>query len=263
MPRGTSGRGSSAPPAPAPAPPAPAPGEPAPTAEQFTAGAALAGRWLSALDRVAAGVAHEIANALNGAVVNVEVLRLKAVPGGDAAALAPFAATAAGELEGVAALVGALTALARAPRGGAGTGGDLALAAAQLVALLAPAVRHRGVALTLDAGAARALPTAADGALVRLAVAELLLAAVDRLVELAGSHPADEPARDLRCSLVTGDVPALRLEPWPPASPRSGRDPAALDGPLDAELVALLADAGVRLDGRDGALTATFPPAGA
>jgi hypothetical protein len=195
--------------------------------------------------------------------VNVEVLRLRAVPGGDAGALARFAAAGAAQLEDAVRLVDAVLALARAPRGTA----DVAVALKQFAALLAPAAASDGV--TLDPGELPAgAPTDAPPEAVRLAVAEALLAGLaaagvperDRPAarsdpapsaappasELEGAEPARPAARAVRCTLAGGAMPTLRVE-------------ADGDVRVDDALAALLRTREVRIGYEGAALLIAFP----
>jgi hypothetical protein len=228
----------------------PAPGGPSPSGE------ALAGRWLLALEALAGRAAHAVNNALNGASVNLEVVRIRARPGADAGAGAPFAEAAAGELERANALVAALLALARAPRGEP----DVGEALRQVAALAGPALEERRVALAVDAPRERGATSAPPHA-VRLALARVLVNVGERLadptvgggvaVEVGGAVPADESLRLLRCTLRFSPVPVVRLDL--PA----GLEPDDL--PLDpADLEALRrVDVGIRRDG--DALLLYFP----
>ncbi len=244
-----------------------APGGPSPS------GDALAGRWLSALEQLVARSAHEINNALNGAVMNVEVVRIRARPGADAGAAASFAESAAGELERAAALVAALVALGRGPRTDAGAApSDVAEVLRQVTALLAPVLAHRHVALAVEAERGRAA-TVAPLAGVRLAVTGTLLAAGDALadrpgsahstggtpatpVESAGSDPADEPVRLLRCTLRLQPEPVLRLAGETAGGTASGLAPLALPAGGD---VAALAAVGIRVEEDGPAILVRFP----
>jgi signal transduction histidine kinase len=174
----------------------------------------LAGRWLSTLGALVARAAHEVNNALNGAVVNLEVVRLRSRAGADAGAAASFAGTAAEELERSAALVGALLALTRTPRPGA-TVADLRDVLHQVVTLLAPAAAQQGVAVVVEPGPDR-VGTIAPPIGVRLGITAALLAAADLAarelaVELASDDATVEPARLLRCTVHLDPGPTLRL----------------------------------------------------
>ncbi|MBK5187663.1 MAG: HAMP domain-containing histidine kinase [Gemmatimonadaceae bacterium] len=70
--------------------------------------------WLGALGRLAGRAAHELKNPLNGLALNLEVVRSRSArAGAEGAAVAPFAASAAGELERALPIVEALLAMAR------------------------------------------------------------------------------------------------------------------------------------------------------
>lgn len=204
-------------------------------------------------------------------MVNVEVVRLRARPGADAGGAAPFAESAAGELERAAALVGALVGLSRGARHAGSGPADVALVLQQVVTLLAPALVHQGVVLTVESGAP-AVPTAAPLTAVRLAVASALLAAGsarDRptgggrspgvasggVAEVVGSDPADEPASRLRCTLRLASHPELRLDGGP------DRGTAGALALPDAGDRAVLSAVGIDC-ARDGdAVVLRFPPA--
>lgn len=252
----------------APRPDADPPGEPSHSRD------ALAGRWLSALDALAGRAAHEVNNALNGAVVNVEVVRIRARPGADAGACASFAESAAGELERAVSLVSAVVGLARgAPRAGAAPA-DVHEVLRQVATLLGPSVVHQGVALIVDGGAGHT-PTAAPLPAVRLAVTATLLAAAGALdhptgagrsagvasagaAEVVGADPADEPVRLLRCTLRRDPEPELRLTGGVDDGAGAPQVSLALPG---AEDVAALASAGIRLYREGAAIVLRFPPA--
>ena len=131
--------------------------------------------WLRAQQDVAGRAAHEMKNALNGVAVNLEVVRVRAERGGDAAAIMRFATVAAAQLE---LLVGQVDALLGVTRQSAGVA-DVALVARQLHALL----EHAGPAeseLHLAGADALAAPTSADVVLVRLLLARLFTGLVDQ-----------------------------------------------------------------------------------
>jgi hypothetical protein len=189
-------------------------------------GAALAGLWLSALERLVGQAAHEVNGALNGLSMNLEVVRLKARPGADAGGVARFADVAADELGSTMRQVAALLALTRPPRDGAA---DVTEVVRHVAALAAPVLAHGGV--TLEVGSAgEPARTSADGRAVRLALVEGVLAAAAAVrvggrdggltAEPAGSNSApqegsatDEPARLLRCIVLAADAPLVRLLP--------------------------------------------------
>jgi signal transduction histidine kinase len=170
----------------------------------------LAGLWSFTLQALVARAAHEINNALNGAVVNVEVVKARARPGADAGAAAPFAEAASTQLEELAAMTEALLALSRPPRGTP----DAALIARHASALLTPGLARLGV--RIDLTSARACPAGGDPTAVRLAVVSGLLAAVDmaaRMAETAGTDSAVEPTRRVGCTTLSDDRPTVEIAP--------------------------------------------------
>ena len=193
-------------------------------------------------------------NALNGAVVNVEVVRLRARPGADAGAAASFAGTAAEELERSASLVGALIALTRAPRTASATI-DVREVLQQVTTLLAPAAAQRGVTIEVDLGSG-GMGTIAPLVGVRLGITAALLAASDLAenaskAELAEASSTDEPARLLRCT--------LRLEPGPTLRLCSDGHPLPALSSVDPGTLVALGAAGVDLHADGDALVLRCP----
>jgi signal transduction histidine kinase len=134
-------------------------------------------RWLDALQRLADRAAHEIRNPLNGAVVNLEVVRQRAAkPGADLADVVPFAEAAAGEVERTVELVGALLALARP----VSTPVDLWTILRPLVALCHAVAARDGGSVTVDRPTDVSVETAANGDAARLALASALEATLGR-----------------------------------------------------------------------------------
>jgi hypothetical protein len=219
----------------------------------------LAALWLHALQRLADRAAHELNNALNGVVVNLEVVRARTRPGEDPGRVVPFAEAAVEQAEGATALAGALLALVRTPRPGAPV--DAAVVARQVETLLAPAVAHRGVRVWLEAS--DPAPVTGDPSppplAVRSAIALALLDAAEAAesaarsaspsvspAELGGSNPADESLRRLRCTVSSVSGVIVRIEP--PGAPSSLPEPA----------IALLREAGVDVVRDAEAVTITF-----
>lgn len=201
--------------------------------------------WLATQQAIAARVAHEIKNTLNGVAVNVEVVRsrLARAAAGPAGVVAPsaasFAETASTEFERVTVQVEALLALLRPVRSPV----DVRDAALGLARLLSLAAERDGGSLTVegtDDGDAR---TSMGGETVRLLVARAMLAALE-----GGA------AHQVRCVVTTapGEGPRLTMT-------RTGSDaPMAL--PDDVARVA--GEAGVSLSvGPETGLILTFPPA--
>ena len=134
-------------------------------------------RWLSALQRLADRAAHGIRNPLNGAVVNLEVVRQRAArPGADLAAIVPFVEAAAGEVEKIVELVGALLALARP----ASTPVDLWSILRPLVALCHAIAAPDGGSVTVDRPTDVSVETVVSGDAARLALASALEATLGR-----------------------------------------------------------------------------------
>ena len=133
-------------------------------------------RWLRALQRLADRAAHEIRNPLNGAVVNLEVVRHRAAkPDVDVAAIAPFAETAAGEVEKAVELVGALLTLARP----ASNPVDLWAVLRPLVTLCHAIAAPDGGSVTADRPTDVSVETATNGDAARLALTSVLEATLD------------------------------------------------------------------------------------
>ena len=174
---------------------------------------ALAGLWSFALQALAGRAAHEINNALNGALVNVAVVQARARPGADAGLVASFAEAAAAQLEETAAMTAALLALSRAPRGNP----DAAEIVRHGVALLGPAVAHDR--LRLEASGDRACPVAVAPVAARLAVVSALLAVAEaarsdrETAETAGPESAGEPVCLVRCITRSGERPTFEIAP--------------------------------------------------
>ena len=128
--------------------------------------------WLRTLEDIVSRSAHEVKDALNGVSVNLEVVRSRAGrAGSDGTSIAPFADTAAQQLESVTERAEAVLFLARQPKEPA----DVAVALKHLGALLVPAARANGGRLHVEAGKGTVL-TRASAQATRLALASGLLA---------------------------------------------------------------------------------------
>lgn len=152
--------------------------------------------WLSTLQRLAEGVAHELRNALNGVAVNLEVVRSRSTRDGvPATSLAHYAGSASDQLESVIAMAEALIALNRAPQAPIAA----ARIADQLLALIRPPLAANGGSARLDVegeGVSR----------VRGDVARLTLAAALE----AGAAAASSNKSELRC--VVRPVEGIEVE---------------------------------------------------
>jgi signal transduction histidine kinase len=188
-------------------------------------------RWSVAFRQLADRAAHEIKNPLNGAVVNVEVVRQRARrPGVEAPALAPFAEAAATELARAVEVVEALLALARPAPAAVDLGGALRQLA---VVYHAVAARDGGCVTSEQTGGAAA-EADVDGDAARLVLAAVL----------------DEVARDaaaVHCTVGRrADAVVVRV---------SGGANRALPGTLPA----LAAEAGVALEHDGESIELRFP----
>lgn len=224
---------------------------PAVQQEATSDGGDVGALWLTTQQTIAGRIAHEIRNTLNGVAVNVEVVRSRLARvaagqsgSGPAYGAQPgqgslsFAETASREFERVSAQTEALLALVRPVRRPT----DVALVAAQLATLLGLAAQRDGSTLTVegtDDGGAR---TSMDGAAVRLAVAQAMLAAMP-----------DGVTHHVRCTVTVapGEGPRLTMT-------RTGSD-----GPivLPDDVARVAGDAGLRTASHaETGLQLLFPP---
>ena len=145
-----------------------------PVSDTGGAGASLcrdAALWSETLQRIANFVAHDLRNTLNAVAVNLEVVRGRSARGAEAAAIAPFAGTAAGHFELAAAATEALLGFARPEPGRV----DVAAVMARLERLLA--VSGRETPRVIDRSEGRAT-TNAPADIVRAVVARSVLGAL-------------------------------------------------------------------------------------
>lgn len=139
-----------------------------PAAEWAVRGAAA---WVEALAALAALVAHDFRNTLNAVAVNLEVVRGRSARGAEAAAIAPFAATALAQFEVASAGVEGMLALCRAEAGPA----DVTNVADSVARVLA--IRGDGTVRLTASGAEGAL-TSVPPSVVRALVARAVLSAL-------------------------------------------------------------------------------------
>jgi signal transduction histidine kinase len=140
--------------------------------------------WAEAYRRLAARLTHEIRNPLNGAVVNLEVLRSRSARADlSATALQPFAAAAAEETARAIALVESLLMLARP----APAPVDLAETLRPLAVLLDALASRAGGSVAVERGGA-ASSAAVDGDTARLALVQAV-------------EPALESGAAIRCRI--------------------------------------------------------------
>lgn len=164
--------------------------------------------WLGALGRLAGRAAHELKNPLNGLALNLEVVRSRTVrAGADGAALAPYAAAAASELERAIPLVEALLVLAR----------PLSVPVDLRSAIQPLLVLYRAIALagggTLDVVyEAEQMFVNADGDTVRALVAEAFDVTVGANLEVAGRVGDSDGSISIRLVGGAGRPIAAKME---------------------------------------------------
>ena len=189
----------------------------------------MAGVWSESLQALAAYVAHDLRNALNAVAVNMEVVRSRSARGAEASAIAPFATTAAAQLEVTSAATEALLAFVRPEPQPA----DVATIVGRLARLLAV---HGRPVLTTSAALPPRAQTSAPADLVRAVVARSVLSAV----KTSGSAPCEIRVADGIFLRVTGgDATAPALEP---------------------ELAAVASAYGVAAERRGHTIELSFPP---
>jgi hypothetical protein len=185
--------------------------------------------WAETFQALANHVAHDFRNALNGVAVNLEVVRARSSRGASAAAIAPFAATAASQFEAVTAGAEALLAFARpesAPP-------DVAAIITRLSHLTALKAESRLRVNDSSEGRAR---TSAPAAVVRALVARSVLNALAKDDTISCEIAVDDGI----FVHVTG---AGALDPSPP----------------DPELVAIALTHGVQIVAQAQSLELRFP----
>jgi len=195
--------------------------------------------WLDVLQQVSARTAHELKGALNGVSVNLEVVRSRSVRAdAAAAAVAPFAASAADQLDAVVDMTEALLRLARPPREPVDIGDTID----GLTSLLAPSARAEGGSLRVESPSreAAALPIRAQGNIARLLVGAALLAALSR-------------KGDIRCRVEVGEETVVGVEC------------ADAEGPIElpADVLAAAAGADIRVQCEGQSISMAFPRASA
>lgn len=195
--------------------------------------------WLDVLQQISARTAHELKGALNGVAVNLEVVRSRSSRS-DAAAhsVAPFASSAADQLEAVVDMSEALLTLARAPREPL----DMTETIDRFASLLSPSAREEGCSLRVE-GSSRettSVVVRVPGNVARLVVGAALLAALAR-------------KGDIRCKLDVGDNVVVHIES------------ADAEGPLElsANVSAAADGAGIRVHAEGQSMSLTFPRAAA
>lgn len=196
--------------------------------------------WLDVLQQISTRTAHELKGALNGVAVNLEVVRSRSARADAAAAsVAPFAASAAGQLDAVVEMSQALLSLSRAAREPL----DIGETVASFAALLGPSARAHGGSLRVEplvpdltAGTVRV-----RGNVARLLIGSTLLAALAR-------------KGDTRCTLEIGDEIVVSIECVDAEAPLE----------LSADVMSAAATAGIRVSADRGSssISLAFPRAG-
>lgn len=197
--------------------------------------------WLDVLQQISARTAHELKGALNGVAVNLEVVRSRSSRS-DAAAhsVAPFASSAADQLEAVVGMSEAMLSLARAPREPI----DINDTIDRFGCLLSPSARVDGCSLRIEGNSrdSTAALVRAPGNVVRLVLGAALLAALAR-------------KGDTRCKVEIGDEIVVHIE----SADAEGEGPLELSADVSA-----VADAvGIRVLAEGQGMSLTFPRAAA
>jgi signal transduction histidine kinase len=145
-----------------------------PDGESTHNAALLDALWLRCQQRLAAHVAHDLKGALNGASINVEVVRGRSEdPNTHVSAVHRYAEAANEQLGVVIKMATALLSIGRAVRGSA----EVSAVTRQVVALLEDTLRSDGAKLDLVVEGGFAGVTSAPPSAVRLALAEPLISA--------------------------------------------------------------------------------------
>lgn len=194
--------------------------------------------WLDVLQQVSARTSHELKGALNGVAVNLEVVRSRSArPDAGAAAVAPFAASAADQLDAVVGMTEALLKLARPPREPV----DIVETLDCLASLVAPSARAEGGSLRIESHREIAGSVArARGNVVRLLIGATILEALSR-------------KGDIRCRVDVGEETVVGIEC------------VDAEGPLELspDVMAVAAAADIRVHTEGQSISLTFPRAGA
>ena len=192
--------------------------------------------WLGVLQQIADRTAHEMRGALNGVMVNLEVVRARAAStAAPAAAVGSFADTAARQLDLVMEMAEALLALTRAARESDGVSVTLL----RVAALLAPVARSEGGSLGVvgagpDVGN---VPLAAPASIIRLVLGAALLSAVQGRAEVL-------------CRVQEADGTLVRIEHM---------GGATVQPQIAPDILAAAADADVRVRVLEQDISLEFP----
>lgn len=190
--------------------------------------------WADELGRLAGRVAHEINNLLNGVAVNLEVVRTRAARNAESSAVAPFAETAAGQLESLTPVLRSLVALTRPAPDPFSLSAELqhVVAVVRITALV-----DGGDVTVAPDGSERA--TCVSGATARLLLASCVRAAAEPGVRVLCEVDGDGSSGETIVR-ISGGVGPTQLAP---------------------EALAAAADAGVRIVSEANKLQLYFPAA--
>ena len=192
----------------------------------------IAGLWARTVEELGDRLAHEVKNALNGVAVNMEVVRARAGAGADASRIAPFAETAASELEGVVRLTEALLWLVRPLAEPV----DVGTTTARLAVLGGALARGGGGRMVLDPLSGDAV-SGASADVVRLLLTSAML------------HATASPGT-VCCAVTPGPRPAVRVQ----------HDGHGMPGAFPAELDVVARQADVIVECGSEGWTFSFPP---
>ena len=151
--------------------------------------------WLSTLQRALGRASHDVKDALNGALVNIEVIRGRAgKPDAPAASIAPFADAAGQQLDRLTTLIEAVLALGRVEREPA----DVVVTLRRVATICSASASFADAQVTVEVGDLESAATAVPCDAVRLALAAPLL-------DLVMGEGRTERASPVRCSVRAGD----------------------------------------------------------
>ncbi len=190
--------------------------------------------WLETLGILCGRAAHEVKGALNGVVVNVEVVRSRSEkPDITAASLHQFAQSASGQLDAVIAMTEAMLVLARPPRRPLG----VAETVRNVEALIGPAARADDKCVELRGMVDALGVTSADADVARLVIGAAFVAAVDASSEVV-------------CTGTPGTDAAVLC--W--ECQGGGAFPS-----IDSAVLSLAASEGIDIQAESSRLSITFP----
>ncbi|MEO7713463.1 MAG: hypothetical protein ABIV10_11160 [Gemmatimonadaceae bacterium] len=151
--------------------------------------------WLSTLQRALGRASHDVKDALNGALVNIEVIRGRAgKPDAPAASIAPFAEAAGQQLDRLTTLIEAILALGRVEREPA----DVVVTLRRVATICGASASFADAQVTVEVGDLESAATVVPGDAVRLALAAPLL-------DLVMGEGGKGRASPVRCRVRAGD----------------------------------------------------------